>query len=135
MTQITSILTGATELLNRLKSIEEKQTEAMVQTIDECCQIVVADARKGAPVDTGYMRANILYEVATPIKGQPITGKVGVGDNVGYASHVEFGYLRGAKPRPPAGVNERIPFLYPALSENFSRIEKKIEDTMARIFQ
>ena len=85
------------------------------QIINKACLMVVRDAKKLCPVDTGRLRGSITHEV----KGT--TGKVGT--NVEYARAVELGSEDPNFNRAPQS------YLRPALHAN----EKKIVAMLKKI--
>ena len=67
----------------------------IVQAMRDSTMLITAEAKRGAPVDTGRLRASITPEVRP---GNPIEGVVG--SNVDYAPYMEL----GTKPHwPPWG--------------------------------
>ena len=86
----------------------QKVNAANKKVINKACLLVVRDAKKLCPVDTGRLRSSITHEV------EGTTGRVG--SNVEYARVVELGGEDPAFNRAPQ------PYLRPALHKN----EKKI---------
>lgn len=82
---------------------------------EEIALRVVADARRGAPVDTGRLRADIDYEVE--VSGSTVT--IRVGNNVEYAEFQEV----------------LSPYLRPAWSNNEAVIGSIIEEYMIQAME
>ena len=78
--------------------------------MSKACLMVVRDAKKLCPVDTGRLRASITHEI------EGTTGRVG--SNVEYARAVELGSEDPAYNRRPQ------PYLRPALHKNEKKILK-----------
>jgi len=125
---VQSKVMGTSYLLDLLKNKLKEQDDIIAKAVLESALLVERDAKDNCPVDTGRLRSSITHEV-TKIKGEPITAKVG--SNVEYAPHVEFGYMRNAKPR---GVGT-IPFLYPALERNLTKIENIISNAIKQAIE
>ena len=78
----------------------QKINKANKQIISKACLMVVRDAKKLCPVDTGRLRSSITHEI------EGTTGRVGT--NVEYARAVEL----GTEKQSPQ------PYLRPALHKN-----------------
>lgn len=108
---------------NKENRVYRNQKEA----VESGCAMVVADAKAIVPVLSGYLRANIVYEILR--KMDFIIGKVGVRDIVDYAEDVEFMIERGAQPAKP---EKKAPFLHPSLAKNQKEINKMIADATVK---
>lgn len=82
----------------------QKVNTANKKVINKACLLVVRDAKKLCPVDTGRLRSSITHEV------EGTTGRVG--SNVEYARAVEMGSEDPEFNRAPQ------PYLRPALHKN-----------------
>ena len=83
--------------------------------MNKACLLIVRDAKKLCPVDTGRLRSSITHEI------EGTTGRVG--SNVEYCRAVELGSEDPQYKRAPQ------PFLRPALHKN----EKKILELFKKI--
>ena len=129
--------------------VKDLQGGPMLDGMRQATLIVLADAKRLAPVDTGRLRASITPEVRQ--QSNVIQGVVG--SNVAYAPCVETG-TRPHWPPPGAlavwarrhGMSEALirfiigtrgtkkhPYLQPALEKNVSRIVNLIGATVGRI--
>ena len=98
-----------------LESFEEKQIKSANELIEAYAQRTVRDAKRKAPVDTGYLEGSIDYQIKTTGNGL-IEATVFVGAEYGY--WVEFG----------TSTHYAQPFLYPAFltySERFLKTLSK----------
>ena len=129
--------------------VKDLQGPPMVNGMRQATLIVLADAKRLAPVDTGRLRASITPEVRQ--QSNVVQGIVG--SNVMYAPFVET----GTRPHwPPQGAlatwarrhgmtealirfiigtrgTRKHPYLQPALEKNVDRIFKLIGATVGRI--
>jgi HK97 gp10 family phage protein len=103
---------GSEKVVANLKKVQNTARNRLEQGLLNSALIVERDAKKKAPVDTGRLRDSITHETDFG-SGDP---SVTVGTNVEYAPYVEFGSSKAAAQ----------PFLYPALTENKSKILKEI---------
>lgn len=109
---------GAAALRRSLKELDDMANYEPTMT-DIVLQIE-RDAKKGAPVDTGNLRASIESEVHLE-DADTVAGFVGT--NVEYAPFVELGTSRmGAQP-----------FLRPAVEENRDLIEDELGATVEEL--
>jgi HK97 gp10 family phage protein len=116
---------GAQLIIKELVKRAKESNNALHKAVTKAALIVEAEAKKLAPVDTGRLRASITHDVRENVLGE-IHGRVGT--NVDYAIHVEFG----------SGANyaqNRQPFLNPALSKNFGRIQKIMSNAVVGVWR
>ena len=143
-------VTGVEELQKEVTRISrELHGSKMIRTMRKATRLILRDARKGAPVDTGLMRADILPEVIEA--GPTVMGIVGTEKE--YASYMEFG-TRPHWPPPGAlagwarrhgaveflvaraiaryGIEGRH-FMENAANRNAKKIEQMLGDTITEI--
>jgi len=79
---------GLIELQHKtIQMMNDLHGAPIVNAMRDSLMVIVSDARKDAPVDTGRLRSSILPEIrdaATEVQGV-------VGSNVVYAPYIEFG--------------------------------------------
>lgn len=92
--------------------LKEILMEGIVNGIYKATNIVHKDALHNSPVHLGRLKNSISQEVDEK------KAEGSVYSNVEYAPYVEFGDLRGAKPKHVG----KIPFLRPALYDNQDKI-------------
>lgn len=109
-------LTGTKEIIDKIKDMTKDTYTELENAVKRSAKRVEATAKKYAPVQFGFLRQNIT-STQPELTDDTISCKVGAGDNVSYARDVEFGWLKGKKPRKPG---KRIPFLRPAFDENYN---------------
>lgn len=86
----------------------------LVNNMDNACQYAVDQAQARAPVRSGIMRSDIIYEIV--VVGLVVTGWVGVLLKRFYAYFVELGTSR----------MKAQPFLRPAVFNNARQIVRKL---------
>lgn len=133
-------MSRATVSIDGIDRLDQKLLAAMTSSayeaaVQKACRIVETDAKKGAPRDTGVLKASITHETA--IEGRQIVGYVGT--NIEYAPYQEYGtgkFASNGRGRKTPWVytdqrtgkkvwtqgNRPHPFLKPALNNNRSRI-------------
>ena len=122
-------------LLSKIENISE--LKSLKKGIEKACIRVEADAKKNCPVDDGILRASITHEVEE--------NQGTVGSNVEYAPYVELGTglyassgmgrktpwsyidIKTGKRIWTAGQSPQ-PYLYPALSDNKTKIQQDIKN-------
>lgn len=98
--------------IQRLEALQSTVASSLEDALEEATLVVMADARRNAPVDTGRLRADINQEVER-IGTQIVKGYVG--SNVEYAPFQEI-------------LN---PYLRPAIEDNRDRIRDIFETAIA----
>ena len=93
-----------------------KTNQLKKTALEAGANMVKADAKLRAPVDTGQLRASIQHQVQEDYAD--------IGTNVEYAASVEFGT---ARQRPQ-------PYLRPALDENSEQIKNVIAEILKGAF-
>ena len=117
-------LIGFDTLLSKLKGGgKELEKDESPSHLDRVAQRVLTDAKKGAPVDTGALRAS--GRVEAPNKKTRVVAFGGRGTGVDYAPAVEF----GSAARAPN------PFLRRALMKNLAYIKKSGVEAVNRVFK
>ena len=119
---------GTGYLLDLLQNKLKQQDDIIEKAVTDSALLVEHDAKANCPVDSGRLRSSITHEVRK-IKDEPISARVGT--NVEYAPFVEFGFLSNKHPR---GVGT-IPFLYPALENNMSKIQDIISKAIKQAIE
>lgn len=112
-------LSGFPELADSLEHLADSETvqEILGSAVVQGGVIVVTDAKRRVPVDTGNLQRSIHLEYATDAGDKQAA--VEVGTDVDYGKYVEFGTSRMAAQ----------PYLRPALDENRDEIAAVIIDT------
>ena len=117
MTSVTISVKGAEEVkrnMDRFLKIADRELALRMTLI---VRKVAADAKRLAPVDTGFLRRNITHSVGR--KRTYVIGKVS--SLAFYSGYQEFGV---------PGRHGAQPFMRPALMENFKMIEREIKAAM-----
>lgn len=134
-----SQIEGADRLMKKLNKLGGNAAAVVAKSIQQSTNLVLRDAKKNTPVDSGALQQSI--QGSTSVSQQGVQGKVFT--NLEYAPYVEYGTgQRGAaSPSPPkspenvkystdwAGMKAQ-PFLYPALAENKEAIKEKLRDDL-----
>lgn len=113
------VVEGLDELEKALANYSGNWKKIAGRALGPGMAVLVSDARREAPVDTGRLRSSIGSEIVMG-SGSEIIGKVG--SKVEYASYQEYGtrYQKGK------------PYLRPAVEKNRNRLVKLFEDGIAR---
>ena len=109
---------GERDLRRRIERMIENVQEEVKGALTESALLVERDAKIKVPVDTGRLRSSISHSEEFEADNPAVV----VGTNTEYASYIELGTSRQAAK----------PFLYPALSENRQRIQRKIAESVRR---
>lgn len=118
-------IAGVEKLVKDFQKKKKAANDLLPKAIKKGAFQVEADAKKIAPVETGFLRSNISHEMSD-IPGEP-TAIVGVRDIVDYAVYVEFMADIGKAPVKPG---KRAPFLYPSLQKNQKLINDLIKEAI-----
>jgi len=134
---ITIDVVGIDQIKKDLVSIA--QTKRLRQAIGTATGIVLSDAKTLCPVDTGALRSSIHMSVRNA--DNDIVGRVYT--NKEYAAYVEFGTgEKGASSDYPKASELGLsyspdrkgqvaqPYMYPALKQNQTKINRLIEDAL-----
>ena len=140
MASVNVAVKGAKELKNKYAKLSTKTMDGLVKGVNLATAIVEGSAKRICPVDTGYLR-NSIHMKPAEISGNEVKGQVYTATE--YAPYVEFGTgIRGKA----SNLNEKYPvsynphwygqlaqpFLYPALENNKTTIEKTINRAVAK---
>ena len=144
--EITGLDKALSKITRYTNVTPEKVKKAMIQT----GYAIEAEAKKGAPVDTGHLAASVStsWSGDGPDQGKDGVGKppavpgeetVVVGSNVEYAKYQEFGFHGEVKvkahTREGSGVKAHTrkvnyagkPYLYPAFQKKKGMLKKKLD--------
>ena len=117
-------LEGATNLISELSKKIDESNNALKQAVNDSAAVVVKSAKIFSPHDTGLLQSNISFTPAKKFVGdQNWTSRVG--SNIEYAPYLELS-SPVKKPRKGSKSSARIPFLLPALKENYGKIQNII---------
>lgn len=115
---------GYDQMIARLNAIADMNDEALI-ALEAGATLIETHAKDNAPFKnrTGHLRKRITTAVISKTKNQE---SVGVGSNMEYAPHVEFGTKR----------SKAYPFLRPAFDakkdEVVDFVRKELEEIMKR---
>lgn len=119
---------GAEEIMAVLEDMGSEAVEILDQAARKGAEIVLADARRRAPVDTGELKSSLVLKSGTKQGGGDI-GKINKKIKGVYYVTRQSGKARHFAP-VELGTKERsaTPYLRPAVDEN----QKKISDTVTK---
>jgi len=110
---------GLKQVRDALNNFEAKITTAAERGLLKALLFCEKEAKNRCPVVTGRLRASITGKI-TKFTGTAVEGKLGAHTN--YAAYVELGTAR-SKARP---------YLWPALEDNFEKIEKILASELGK---
>ena len=123
---------GAEEIMDLLKEMDGAALAVLDQAAKKGAQIVLNDAKRRAPVDTGELRSSLILKSGTKKQGgdiekinRKIKGVYYVTRESGKARHFAPVEL-GTKKRPAT------PYLRPAVDENMNKISEAVTDEISR---
>ena len=105
----------ASDFFKSLDQYDNRVTNGLKDAIKECALAIQSDAKRNCPVDTGRLRMSITSDISNINNFE-----AGVGTNVEYATHVEYG-TRKQSPKP---------YLRPAYSKNVAKLQTKINKVL-----
>lgn len=97
------------------EKVKQEVGQRCFQAMSKACLLVLADAKRYCPVDTGRLRASLAHEIEMSKDG--VTGRVGT--NVKYGVYVEYGTSNPNYPKQP--------YLRPALEKNKGKIKQLLK--------
>lgn len=109
---------GAAAVGERLEELASAIRQELTAAMEQEAEVLVAEAKRRCPTDTGALRDSIRAEVRA--QGAEVDAVVGSG--LAFAPSVEFGTLA----RPPA------PFLAPALQARKDAFGERIRHAVRR---
>jgi hypothetical protein len=129
MITMTISVTGSKELKQLLIESKQKVNEKLIEAIESGSIMIENEAREIAPVDTGFLRANITHVIEAEKSGDlKIRGKIGVRDIVKYAEAVEVMGIKGTG--QPSKPGKKMPYLLPSFNKFITKINKMIADAV-----
>lgn len=114
MTSVSISVKGAEECRKNMDKFVKAADREVALRMTLIIRKIAADAKRMAPVDTGYLRSHINQYVIR--KRTFIIGRIR--SLAYYSAYQEFGAM---------GRNRPHPFMRPALVNNFSYVEKEIK--------
>lgn len=119
--KVKSQIVGADKIVKRLKAMDNKASEILMQAAKKGGKIILEDAQNKCPVDTGTLRDSlkIAENISKPTKADV---KLDYDRKIKYGAFVEL----GAKGRPGN------PFMRKAVDDNIERINKAITEDITK---
>ena len=111
---------GAEKLVKKLKEMDDAAGDVLMKAAMEGGEIVLQEAKKNCPVDTGNLRNSLQLTKDKQTKTKA-TVKIDYDKSLKYGTHVEL----GTKDQPAQ------PFLRSSVDENQTIINVEITDTVS----
>ena len=111
---------GAEKLVKKLKEMDDAAGDVLMKAAMEGGEIVLQEAKKNCPVDTGNLRNSLQLTKDKQTKTKA-TVKIDYDKSLKYGTHVEL----GTKDQPAQ------PFLRSSVDENQTVINVEITDTVS----
>ncbi len=116
-------LKGVEELFSNLRAIERDIANQLESIIKKAAEIIVDEAKKRVPVDTGKLRNSLTVKTLEVKKDQLVIGVGPEGKDVYYWFFVEFGSANA----------EAQPYLRPAFENKKNAVKKEISREIKRL--
>ena len=111
---------GAEKIIKKLKAMDDAAGDVLMKAAMEGGKIVLEEAKRNCPVDTGTLRESLKLTKDKQTK-KKATVKIDFDKSLKYGTHVEL----GTKYHPAQ------PFLRGSVDENQSEINVEITDTVS----
>jgi HK97 gp10 family phage protein len=114
------VIEGADKIVKKLKEMDDAAGDVLMKAAMEGGKIVLEEAKRNCPVDTGALRESLKLTKDKQTK-KKATVKIDFDKSLKYGTHVEL----GTKYHPAQ------PFLRGSVDENQSEINVEITDTVS----
>lgn len=121
--KLNTYIEGMDEVTKLLQDLGDTAIDALDNASKAGADIVLAEAKQKAPVDTGTLRESLILK-KSKVKNARVKSEYFITKKSGVA-HFAPVELGTSKMRPQ-------PFLRPAIDENKKRLAKKINDTLVK---